>query len=219
MRQKEILVILTMRDYLKLHATILFPLIVACGLLWGLQLGLATPTWAQNVCPNGSAAPCAEDVQVNGCVQCHSMVVVGGNRNGTDRRITASAGSNRHINDPRLSDWSSNVASMISKGAPSDQILTSGYLYTNYCTTCTGPILGSPSPSNITETTATLTWSTSANGFEDEPTDTALFYGINEADVRLGPSCSGCQKVLNATLVARHVVNLAGLTPGTRYFL
>ncbi|HTP40852.1 MAG TPA: hypothetical protein VML36_00340, partial [Nitrospiria bacterium] len=35
-------------------------------------------------CSTGSSAPCTEDTQMDGCIQCHSIRIQGGNRNGTD---------------------------------------------------------------------------------------------------------------------------------------
>src|SRR3990172_9257986 len=144
------------------------------GLVMGLLIGVlllsvwisfsATPALAVNdPCPTGSAAPCAEDVQLSGCVQCHSIRVTGGNRNGTDRIITGSSGSSRHEIDPKVADWTSTVQAMLTKGAIGSLEIISGYLNTNYCTTCNGPILGSPAASAITDTAATVTWGTSAN--------------------------------------------------------
>ncbi|HTP41908.1 MAG TPA: YncE family protein, partial [Nitrospiria bacterium] len=112
------------------------------------------------------------------------------------------------------------VQAMIDKGSPSVLTPTSGYLNTNYCTGCNGPILGSPVVSAITDTGATVTWPTSNSGFEDEPTDTVLYYGTNQADVLLGAGCSSCQHVnIPTPLTGHHVVNLTGLTSFTQYYL
>jgi DNA-binding beta-propeller fold protein YncE len=171
-------------------------------------------------CSTGSSAPCAEDPQMNGCTQCHSLRITAGNRNGTDRVITASDGVQRHIDDPKIADWTSIVQAMIDKGSPAILELTAGYLNTNYCTSCTGTILGSPVPSAITDTTATVTWSTSSSGFEDALTDTVLYYGTNKADVLLGQGCSSCQTVnISTPTTGHHVVNLTGLTGFTQYYL
>ena len=196
-----------------------------CGsVLFGLWLLFgATPSHAAGeTCSNGNAAPCQEDIQLQSCVNCHSIRVTGGSRNSTDRMITGSTGVNRHIDDPKISDWTSIVQSMIDKGSTAILELTAGYLNTNYCVGCTGPILGSPAQTTVTTTDATITWSTSANGFEDEPTDTLLFYGTNKNDVLNCTSASGCSGVSvsnTATPVAHHVVNLTGLSCGTRYYM
>jgi len=190
--------------------------------MWFL-FGPSTALAANENCANGQSAPCAEDVQVSGCFACHSILLAGGNRNGTDRQITASLGTDRHILDPKQADWTSTVQTMVNKGAqvPVSVTVTAGYLNTNYCTGCTGPILGSPVVSSITQTGATITWSTSGNGFEDAPTDTVLYYGTNQADVLLGDSCSSCTKIVldAATPVAHHVVNLTGLSSFTQYYV
>jgi subtilase family serine protease len=206
------------------------------GLIAGLFIGIiflgawilfwTTPAWAAGeTCANGqSSIPngCAEDVQMNGCTQCHSLRVTGGNRNGTDRIIEASPGTNRHIDDPRIADWTLIVDSMISKGSTAILELTAGYLNTNYNLTSSGPILGSPLQSSVTSTSATVTWSTSYNGWEDEPTDTVLFYGTDAANVLNCTSTAGCSGVsvaMDSTPVAHHVVNLAGLSPLTKYYM
>jgi YVTN family beta-propeller protein len=198
---------------------------VPCLYLAGPLLGLlvlfhAIPAWAVNdTCANGQVAPCAEDVIMNQCNECHTIKITGGNRDGTDRIITGSTGTKRHELDPKIADWTSIVQAMITKGSTADPNLTPGYLNTNYCDTCTGPILGSPVASNLTDTGATLTWSTSAIGFEDEMTDTVLFYGTNAADVLLGPGCSSCQKFSDPTPVGNHTVTLTGLSSLTKYYI
>ena len=192
--------------------------IVSFWLIAGPRTARATG----ETCPNGSLAPCAEDQQLDGCTACHSVRVIGGNRNGTDRIIAAATGAQRHIADPRMADWTNIVQSMVNKGSPVVLGLTAGYLNTNYCIGCTGPILGSPAASGVTVSGATLTWSTSYSGFEDEPTDTALFYGDNETDVLNCTNLTGCPGVniiYDGSLVAHHVVNVAGLIAGRKYFV
>ena len=208
-----------MRLQVRLAAGVFFGVILFS--LW-LIFGAAPSQAAGETCSNGSASPCAEDLQIQGCTNCHSIRVTGGNRNGTDRVITGSSGVNRHIDDPPIADWTSIVQSMIDKGAAAILELTSGYLNTNYCVGCAGPILGSPVQSNVTTTGATVTWSTSANGFEDEPANTLLFYGTNKTDVLNCTSTSGCAGVSVAndnTPVAHHVAALTGLACGTRYYM
>jgi subtilase family serine protease len=202
------------------------------NLVTGLFLGLlivcvwvlfnATPARASGeTCSNGSPAPCSEDLQINGCTACHSIRVTGGNRNGTSRVITGSAGSTRHIDDPNTADWTSIVSAMQSKGALATSA-TAGYLNTNYCPACTGPILGSPVQSAVTDSSATVTWGTSYTGFEDELTTTVLFYGETESDVLACTNLAGCPGVSviqNSTPVAHHVVSLTGLSPFTFYYM
>jgi subtilase family serine protease len=193
------------------------------GALGAGILFTATPARAAGeTCSTGSASPCAEDIQLNGCNACHSIRVTGGNRNGTSRVITGATGTTRHIDDPKISDWTSIVSAMMNKGAVGVLNLTAGYLNTNYCSTCTGPILGSPLQSSITTSGATVTWSTSYIGFEDELTNSVLFYGTVEADVLACTNTAGCPGVsviLNGTPVAHHIVTLTGLTAGTRYYM
>jgi len=198
-------------------------LFTGVSLLTAWLLFGATPARAAGeTCPNGSSAPCVEDIQLNGCVTCHSIRVTGANRNGTDRIITAATGTRRHIDDTRQ-DWTPIVDNMISaKGSTATLELTAGYLNTNYCPTCAGPILGSPVQSAVTDSTATVTWSTSANGWEDALTDTVLFYGKNQTDVHNCTTETGCPGVSVAkdvTPVGHHVVDLTGLSCATKYFM
>jgi len=170
----------------------------------------------------GAAAPCVEDPTLNGCVQCHSMQIVGGNRNGTDRFITLSASTNRHILGARQADWGSNVAGMISKGATAaDQAKTTAYLTTNYCPTCTGPILSSAALSGITSTSATVQWTTSANSFGDQPATSCVIYGLSIISLS-GDTCNSADPnydPASTTPVTTHSVLLAGLTPLTKYYV
>jgi subtilase family serine protease len=195
---------------------------------WFLFFGAPPARAMGETCPNGSPAPCVEDIQITVCNKCHSIAIPGGNRNGTDRIVTASDTINRgaaHVLDP-LSDrgaWLTIVTGMLSKfGLATDPTPIAGFFNTNYCTTCTGPILGSPMQSNVAGTTATVTWSTSANGWEDEPTDTVLFYGANEANVLGCTSTAGCPGVsvfTDSAPVGHHVANLTGLSCGVKYFM
>jgi subtilase family serine protease len=204
---------------------------VAAGLFFGLLTICACLLWnvtparaAGETCSTGSASPCAEDIEMSSCNICHSIRVTAGNRNGTNRVITGASGTVRHIDDPKISDWTSIVSAMISKGSPAVLNLTAGYLNTNYCSTCTGPILGSPLQSSVTSSGAIVTWSTSYSGWEDELTDTVLFYGTTEADVLACTNTAGCPGVTavvqdGGTPVAHHVINLTGLSSSTKYFM
>jgi DNA-binding beta-propeller fold protein YncE len=182
---------------------------------------------AFETCSNGQSAPCAEDPQLDGCTQCHTTRVTGGNRNGTDRIIMAATGVNRHIDDPKIANWTSLVQTMIDKGSPSILVKTAGYLNTNYCTTCNKLILGSPDVPTIeiTSSEANVYWSTSYSGWQDEPADTVLWYGLNQADVLACTNIAGCPGVSvvvqdTGTLVTQHMVHLTGLTGNlTQYFI
>ena len=187
----------------------------------GLFLGLlivgvavlfqAAPAWAAGeTCSNGSPAPCAEDLQLNGCSICHSIRIMGGNRDGTDRVITGSGGVLRHIDDPRTADWTSIVSAMIGKGSGADLELTSGYLNTNYCISCTGVIVSSPLVVNITDSSATIIWTTSLNGFGDGPADSVVFYGTSPTPL--------ASQVSDPTMTGVHSLTLSGLSPSTRYY-
>jgi len=199
----------------------------------------AKPAWADGeTCATGSPSPCVEDPVIGGgkgCNFCHSIRIEGGNRNGTDRIITSIVTHiiGRHIDDPPTIDWTSIVNSMIGKGAVVTVDQAAGYLNTNYganCSTgpCTGPILGSPVQSNVTDSTATVTWSTSANGWEDSQSNTVLFYGKTQADVQNCASssnpanpqgCSGVNLFVDNTPVGHHVAGLTGLSCNTKYFM
>jgi len=215
---------------MQMKKTVILASFIGATLLMAWFFFGATPARAMGeTCANGSPAPCVEDIQITVCNKCHSIAIPGGNRNGTDRQVTASDTINRgaaHVLDP-LSDrgaWSTTVTAMLSKfGLATDPTPIAGYMNTNYCTTCTGPILGSPMQSNVAGTTATVTWPTSANGWEDEPTDTVLFYGTNEANVlgctTLPGGCSGVSVFTDSTPVGHHVANLTGLACGTKYYM
>jgi DNA-binding beta-propeller fold protein YncE len=193
-----------------------------CIILGAWVLIQSTPAWAADeTCVNGNPAPCEEDIQLVGCTLCHSIRMIAGNRNGTDRQVWAATGTNRHETAPKRADWTALVQSMIDKGSPAILELTAGYLNTNYCTSCSGPILGSPvvPTATITDTAAVVNWDTSANGFADEATTTVLYYGTNKADVLLGPGCSSCQTATVAGSVTHHVVNLSGLSAFTQYYV
>jgi DNA-binding beta-propeller fold protein YncE len=207
---------------MKIHKDVVFVFLIGVTII-GICL-LSSPGSAKaagETCSNGSAAPCAEDYQLDGCTICHSIRITAGNRDGTDRIITAATGVQRHIDDPLMADWTSIIQSMTNKGAPSTPG-TTGYLNTNYCTGCTGPILGSPKLSFISTSGAALTWSTSYIGFEDEPADTVLFYGTDQTDVLNCINLAGCpgvSVVQDSSLVAHHVANLSGLSEKTQYYV
>jgi YVTN family beta-propeller protein len=193
------------------------PKILVGGFLLGLLIVCAaiffsaTPVLAAGeTCSNGNPSPCAEDPQLTGCVLCHSIRITAGNRDGTARVITGATGSTRHIDDPKIVDWTSIVSAMISKGSPADLQLTSAYLNTNYCTGCTGVIVSSPVVINLTDTSASITWTTSLNGFGDGPADSVVFFGTSPTTLT-GQST-------DPTMTGLHSVSLTGLTPSTKYY-
>ncbi len=172
-------------------------------------------------CDGAATAPCSEDVTLDSCTQCHSMTIPGGNRNGTDRKITLSVSSNRHILSPTMADWTATVDSMIAKGSGANSAKTSAYLNTNYCPTCTGPILSSPAISGISSSGATVEWTTSANGFGDQPATSCVIYGTALASLT-GNTCSAADPNYDpnsSNLVTTHSVPLTGLTPLTKYYV
>ena len=184
-------------------------------------LALLPPPAEAASCDGTAVAPCAEDIALDGCTQCHSMTIPGGNRNGTDRKITLSTSSNRHILSPTMADWTSTVSGMIAKGSTSNLAKTSAYLNTNYCPTCLGPILSSAALSGITGTTATVEWTTSANGFGDQPATSCVLYGTSTTSMT-GDTCNLADPNYNpnsANLVTTHAVPLTGLTPLTKYYV
>jgi YVTN family beta-propeller protein len=169
------------------------------------------PIQANAATCQGATTPCAEDPAIQSCNVCHSIQIQGGNRNSTDRFITWTNGPFRHILDPKQADWTATVNSMVAKGAaPADPSITSGYLNMNYCSTCTGVIVSSPTVVNIKDTTATITWSTSLNGWQDGPADSVVFYGTSPTALTSQAS--------DPTLTGTHSVALTGLKASTKYY-
>ena len=159
----------------------------------------------------GGTAPCAEDPAIQACNVCHSIQIQGGNRNGTDRYITLSTGTFRHILDPAQADWTATVNSMISKGAaPADPVATIGYMNMNYCSTCTGVIMSGPAVVDITSASATITWSTSLNGWQDGPANSVVHYGTSPTSLTNTAS--------DSTMTGSHSIALTGLNPSTKYY-
>ncbi|MEO5656759.1 MAG: VCBS repeat-containing protein [Nitrospiria bacterium] len=191
--------------------------------LFGFLVPTFTATAEAALC-DGTATPCVEDPAIDNCVQCHSIKVQGGNRNGTDRFLTVSSSTNRHILGPRQSDWTADVSGMISKGAPGDTTKaakTSAYLNTNYCTTCTGPILSSATISGITSTAAKVEWTTSGSGFGDLAATSCVIYGTSTTSMT-GDTCNSADPNYDpngASLVTTHSVSLTGLTPLTKHYV
>ncbi|MBI3606671.1 MAG: VCBS repeat-containing protein, partial [Nitrospirae bacterium] len=194
--------------------------IALCGVAaFFLLLAFSPPAEAASC--DGAPAPCAEDVAIDGCTQCHSITIPGGNRNGTDRKITLSTGSARHILSPAMSDWTGTVNAMISKGSPANAAKTAGYLNSNYCPTCTGPILSSASVSGVTASAATVGWTTSANGFGDQPATSCVIYGTSTTSMT-GDTCNLTDPAYDpnsSNLVTTHSVTLSGLTSLTKYYV
>lgn len=190
-------------------------------LLGGASITLITPSVAQAASCAGAAAPCAEDVAIDPCNMCHSMTITGGNRNGTDRPITLSNTSNRHILGPPLVNWTSNVSGMISKGSGGALADMAAYFNTNYCTTCTGPILSTASLSGIASDRVTVSWTTSANGFGDLAATSCVLYGLSTSSLT-GDTCNPLDPSYDpdsSNLVTAHQVTVTGLTPLTTYYV
>ncbi|MBI3621643.1 MAG: VCBS repeat-containing protein [Nitrospirae bacterium] len=192
----------------------------------GLSLAdayFSSPALALTDCSTASA-PCAEDPVIgdnNTCNACHSITIVGGNRNGTDRPITKSVASNRHVLDARQVNWTSTVTSMVGKGAGGgscDAVCIekiAAFMNTNYCPSCAGPIMGSVTVSGVATSGATIGWAT------DAPATSCVIYGTtnppsggntcNPADPSYDPN--------NATMTQGHSVPLTNLTPNTPYYV
>ncbi len=179
------------------------------------------PTDAEAASCQGAPAPCAEDPAINGCLLCHSMSIAGGNRNGTDRAITVSIASNRHILGPPMASWLSTVTGMVVKGAVvASAAQTAAYLDTNYCPTCTGPIMSGILISDVTSDGATLSWTTSGNGFGDLAATSCVLYGTTPSPT--GNTCTPSDPSYDpnsGNLVTTHSVALTGLSPLTQYYV
>ncbi|MBI3596887.1 MAG: fibronectin type III domain-containing protein [Nitrospirae bacterium] len=72
-------------------------------------------------------------------------------------------------------------------------------------TDTTAPIISGVTATNVTGTTATISWAT------NEPADSQVEYGTS-------PCPCGTNTTLDPSLVASHSVTLSGLTPGTLYY-
>jgi hypothetical protein len=189
--------------------------------LAGASFTLLTPSVAQAASCAGASSPCAEDPVIDACNVCHSMTITGGNRNGTDRPITLSTTSNRHILGPPLVDWTSNVAGMVSKGAGGTAEKIAAYLNTNYCTTCTGPILSSATISSILNDRATISWTTSANAYGDLAATSCVLYGTSTSSLT-GNTCTPSDPSYDpnsGNMVTTHQVTVTGLQPLTKYYV
>lgn len=181
---------------------------------WGMA-----PSDAEAASCQGAPAPCVEDPAINGCVLCHSMTITGGNRNGTDRPITVSTGSMRHILGPPMASWLSTVQGMIAKGSSATAATTAAYMDTNYCPTCTGPIMSSPVISNVSSSGATVSWTTSANGFGDLAATSCVLYGTSLGSLT-GDTCNPSDPSYDpnsSNVVMNHSVTLTGLSSLTLY--
>jgi uncharacterized protein YbbC (DUF1343 family) len=120
-----------------------------------------------------------------------------------------------------MADWTANVDGMIAKGSTANSAKASAYFNTNYCPTCTGPILSSATLSGITSTTATVEWTTSANGFGDQPATSCVLYGTSLISLT-GDTCNLADPNYDSNssnLVTTHSVPLAGLTALTKYYV
>ncbi|MFZ5877455.1 MAG: beta strand repeat-containing protein [Nitrospirota bacterium] len=189
--------------------------------LGGVSSVLITASPAEAASCQGGTAPCAEDPVIDPCYVCHSMTIAGGNRNGTDRQITLSVASQRHILGPRMADWFSTVSGMISKGAGGTADKISAYLNTNYCTTCNGPILSSATISGIASDQATVNWTTSANGFGDLSATSCVLYGTSASSLT-GDTCNSSDPSYDpngGNMVTTHAVTVTGLQPLTKYYV
>lgn len=182
---------------------------------------MVVPSVAEAASCEGAPAPCAEDPAIDNCMQCHSMGITGGNRNGTDRMITVSAASNRHILGPPQPSWLSTVEGMIAKGAGGVAAVTAAYLDTNYCPTCTGPIMSSATISGVASDQFTVNWTTSGNAFGDLAATSCVIYGTSLASMT-GDTCNPSDPSYdpnNSNLVTTHSVTVTGLSPLTQYFV
>jgi hypothetical protein len=192
------------------------------GVLLVAAAGSMVPSVAEAVSCDGAAAPCAEDPAIDNCTQCHSMRIQGGNRNGSDRQITVSAASNRHILGPPMSSWLATVQGMIGKGGTGDAARTAAYLDTNYapCAPSCGPIMSSPTISDAASDGFTVSWITSGNGFGDLPATSCVLYGTSTSPT--GNTCTPSDPSYDpnsGNLVTNHSVTLTGLNPLTTYYV
>ncbi|MEW6681719.1 MAG: FG-GAP-like repeat-containing protein [Nitrospirota bacterium] len=182
---------------------------------------MVVPSVADAASCEGAPAPCAEDTALDNCTQCHSMGITGGNRNGTDRMITVSSASNRHILGPPMASWLSTVQGMIAKGGGGVAATIAAYLDTNYCPTCTGPIMSSATISDVASDQFTVSWTTSGNAFGDLAATSCVIYGTSLAEMT-GDTCNPSDPSYDpngSSFVTNHSVRVTGLSPLTQYFV
>ncbi|MBI3620735.1 MAG: VCBS repeat-containing protein, partial [Nitrospirae bacterium] len=138
---------------------------------------------------------------------------------GSDRPITKSTSSNRHILSPRA-NWTSTVSGMVGKGAGGGACdatciaKAAAFLNSNYCVGCNGPILGSVTVSGIDTTVATIGWAT------DVPATSCVIYGTTDPPTTnntCNPSDPSYDPT-NATMTQGHSVAMHDLTPNTTYY-
>jgi DNA-binding beta-propeller fold protein YncE len=92
---------------------------------------------------------------------------------------------------------------MINKGSPAVPGVVVPYLNAYYCTSCL-PAWWGLKTSNITETSATVSWTT------NDPQGTVLYFGSDPNSL--------AQYYSNPTLMTAHTVNITGLTTFTTYY-
>ena len=92
---------------------------------------------------------------------------------------------------------------VLSKDAAGNLTTSNDFTFTTNVPDTTAPAITAVGNSNVTQSTATITWTT------DEPADSQIEYGLTPAFGSVTP--------LNAALVTAHSVNLSSLTPNTTY--
>jgi type VI protein secretion system component Hcp len=92
---------------------------------------------------------------------------------------------------------------VLSRDAAGNLATSSDHTFVTTYADATAPVISSPSVSSVTQTTATISWTT------DEPADTQLEYGTMTSYGTFTP--------LDQTLVTSHSQTLTGLTAGTLY--
>lgn len=166
------------------------------GFLWGLPFGLVTPSWAVHT----DAGTFYEHIDIAPCSHCHGVKITAPNPPGEPNRTITDNGAHSHSNQ---TDWASLVNTMILKGSPAIAGVVVPYLNDYYCATCL-PAWWGLKAINLTETSATITWTT------HDPQGTVLYFGTNPNSLP--------QYFSNPALTTAHNVPISGLSAFTTYY-
>jgi DNA-binding beta-propeller fold protein YncE len=168
-------------------------------LMAGLFFGVS-PAWATHT----NAGTFYEHIDIAPCAHCHGLKILAPNPAGEPNRVLAGNGGHSHA---KQTDWTSIVNTMISKGSPAIAGVATPYFNTYYCTVCL-PAWWGLKASSITDTTATVSWTT------NDAQPTTLFLGTDPDP----DTFSGVPYYTNGSLTTAHTVNITSLTGFTTYY-
>jgi DNA-binding beta-propeller fold protein YncE/chitodextrinase len=174
-------------------------LVGVVGFLWAVPFGFVTPAWAVHT----NLGSFSEHADIASCAHCHGVTITGANPVAPVNRIITTSGGHSHV---RQTDWTSIVNTMTAKGSPSIPSTQISYLNTYYCSTCGNPTWWALTAGSITETSATISWTTR------DPQGTVLYFGTDPDPNNLTIYTS------IPALVTAHSVNVTGLSSFTTYY-